>query len=266
MKLFRKKETDNTKPKERRLYNYERVWDIFRKYRKQIKIIVLSIVLAVAIVVLSSILISYTNKLSKQYNDLTKKMNTLNESSFDSINYYLENLPKKYKDLPTIKEEYKYILKRYKELDIHTTDLDFKSKMARTAFLDLSNFDKEHDNWNLKSLLSKYTIIETIIYGVEFKEITDTNYSFLYSSNEDGEYILKTDIPNKKDPSKEYYFYTQVKGLRLYFGYMNVNDSDESFLSYIINSCYCLDNDLYLEIHCNSNNINYVLKYTIEVE
>lgn len=102
-------------------------------------------------------------------------MQDLDEDKLYSINSILDSLSSRYKDVKTIKEEYQLVKNNYNKMYVDIKSTNRLGEGARKAFLELYNFDQEHDNWNLETLLNQIKVIDNIIYGAEFID-EESNY------------------------------------------------------------------------------------------
>ena len=102
-------------------------------------------------------------------------MQDLDEDKLYSINSILDSLSSRYKDVKTIKEEYQLVKNNYNKMYVDIKSTNRLGEGARKAYLELYNFDQEHDNWNLETLLNQIKVIDNIIYGAEFID-EESNY------------------------------------------------------------------------------------------
>ena len=141
-------------------------------------------------------------------------MQDLDEDKLYSINSILDSLSSRYKDVKTIKEEYQLVKNNYNKMYVDIKSTNRLGEGARKAFLELYNFDQEHDNWNLETLLNQIKVIDNIIYGAEFID-EESNYFMWGGDNESGNETLHTNLPFEIDTSKSYYFYYMVRNNKL---------------------------------------------------
>ena len=243
-------------------YDYQTTWGKRQKKRNLILIIIASVLLICAIIFISILVKNVKAKNNEKYIALTEKMQDLDEDKLYSINSILDSLSSRYKDVKTIKEEYQLIRNNYSKMYVDIKSTNRLGEGARKAYLELYNFDQEHDNWNLETLLNQIKVIDNIIYGAEFID-EESNY-FMWGDNESGNETLHTNLPFEIDTSKSYYFYYMVRNNKLCFGYEDQENFKDKILCYRIESIICDGSNLIMEMYCFSNNQNYTLKYTFK--
>ena len=203
------------------LYNYAKAWKRGRLI-KRIVLIALICLLALGLGIIGiTIGVNVSAKNQKNYDALNKKMQVVTEYDFEYIDLLINKLPKNYKNIKDIKNEYQIVKTNLNKLQSHINYSDAYSIDARLYYIELAKFDEEHDNWNLSNLLLQANVIDKVIYGAEFVN-TDSlaSYYFKWSDSDIGS-TLQTNLPNAKDKDKSYYYGLVTRSAKLCFEFIN---------------------------------------------
>ena len=215
--------------------------------------IIISCVALISLTVLSGIHINKGAHAAENYSKLCYELEHF-RGYFYSIDDYLDKLPTTYKDVSEIKSDSNYLKKVIKNY----SSIERWNKVVK--------YCNKHDHWDATEYMWNYSMRD-IIYNHYWKGY-DTNYAF-YWRWDSGEKLMST-LPNNKESSKEYYFFTEYKDSEnheffinqtILFGYENINDKNDRFYAFRIQDFgYTNDNKAVVDAYCYKDGNTYTMK------
>lgn len=215
--------------------------------------IIISCVALISLTVLSGIHINKGAHAAENYSKLCYELEHF-RGYFYSIDDYLEKLPNTYKDVSEIKSDRNYL----KKVINNYSSIERWNKVI--------NYCNSHSHWDATEYMWNYSM-GNIIYNHYWKGY-DTNYAF-YWHWDSGEKLMST-LPNNKESSKEYYFFTEYKDSEnheffinqtIVFGYENINNKNDRFYAFRIQDFgYTNDNKAVVDAYCYKDKNTYTMK------
>ena len=177
----------------------------------------------------------------------------------------LDYLPDSYKDTKSIKITYE---------KVHYYLFDYRRNESLACYAELAKIQKSDYRWNFERMFENISFFD--IYNVRW-EGSDKIYVdygwfsgyvtpyFKYIDNQDSE-TFDTNLPNKKESGKSYYFYTEFQSDSTIIGFLNQKNSSDKFQAYRISDIrYNPEKDIFsLNVYCYSDNKTYKLQYKYE--
>ena len=195
---------------------------------------------------------------SNNYKKLLSAMENVNGSNYKTIGTLLDKLPTGYEDTSKIRTQYNE-LKKYISVVESSTLTTRSCDAARTAYVNLNNFNNNYHNWDI----SDY--IQNDIYKEHFQKLvfgnkwSDGTYYFHWYNDNNGEQF-STNLPTNENSWKKYYYVPKTRGNDYIIGYVNQNDFSDSFDAFKIVDVIYSDDTWSISVYCYADDRTYILK------
>ncbi|ERJ11312.1 hypothetical protein [Haloplasma contractile] len=222
---------------------------LYRKMYRRILVMAFTLIIGLPSVTLG-INLYKQQQYSEKYNQIQEMLLDFDKDNMNTIGDYIEYLPKDYKNLKGIQEDYEMIMGNV--YIIENSYVNENHLKMRNAFYKLSTFDEKSQNFDLSGYL------ETVDRDVFILDV--------YWSNDDGHYFqvklndlnpnnstLYSSLPTHIEEGKDYYYFTGGDWESI--GLKNVDNFSDRFNAYRIESVSVKE----LELYCFKDGKTYTL-------
>ena len=183
-------------------------------------------------------------------------LTTSREFSYYEVDSLLDSLPEKYKDVKEIKDEYLKFRKYVVQLNSASLN-ESDGENSRNSIKKLYEFQESNIYWDVTGIINNVNNYRSAVFGKEWYSYGDSFY--WRGGDKSSDQLLSCTLPNNKESSKQYYFFTQINGQSLDFGYFDQNNNSDRFISYSIKYIGYESQKLFLSIYCLYDKTTYKL-------